>query len=74
MEALADFHAGDTALLVRLLSIQKLELETIASRGLGQYIGSMQSFSILYYLYLSRKREARRKRQEEGCAVLESST
>ena len=73
VEALADFHAGDTALLVRLLSIQKLELETIASRGLGQYIGSMQSFSILYYLYLSRKREARRKRQEEGCAVLESS-
>ena len=73
IDALADFHAGDATLLVRLLSIQKLELETIANRGLGKYIGSMQSFSILYYLYLSRKREARKKKLGGGRTVLESS-
>lgn len=57
-EALRKNYKGDSSELVRLLRIQKLELEKIVRLGRGKIIGGMQSFSVLYYLYLSRRRRA----------------
>ena len=63
--ALQDYHGGTPSTLGALLSIQKLELENLVNSGQGQFIGGMQSFSILYFLYLSRKREAERRRRKQ---------